>query len=48
MLCWHDLSSAEIMVLEAVFWSPGLSRTELAQQTGFSRSKANTLVAALI
>ena len=48
MLCWHDLSSAEIMVLEAVFWSPGLSRTELARQTGFSRSKANTLVSALI
>ena len=48
MLRWDDLSSAELTVLETVFWSSGGSRSELAQSCGFSRSKANTAVAALI
>jgi glucokinase-like ROK family protein len=45
---WDDLSPAEFTVLETAFWSSGLSRAELAQQSGFSRSKANTAVAALL
>lgn len=48
MVRWDDLSSAELTVLETVFWSSGISRAELAQQCGFSRSKANTAVAALV
>ncbi len=45
---WDDLSPAEITVLETVFWSSGISRSELAEQSGFSRSKANMATAALI
>ena len=48
MVRWDDLSPAEITVLETVFWSSGISRTELAEQSGFSRSKANMATAALI
>ena len=45
---WSELSSVEMDVLSNIFWSSGLSRTELAQLTGFSRSKANSAVAGLI
>ena len=48
MVRWDDLSPAEITVLETVFWSSGISRSELAEQSGFSRSKANMATAALI
>ncbi len=48
MLRWDDLSSAELTVLETLFWSSGISRSELAEQSGFSRSKANSAVAALV
>ena len=48
MVRWDDLSPAEITVLETVFWSSGISRSELADQSGFSRSKANMATAALI
>ena len=48
MVRWDDLSPAEITVLETVFWSTGVSRSELAEQSGFSRSKANMATAALI
>ena len=48
MVRWDDLSRAEITVLETVFWSSGVSRSELAEQSGFSRSKANMATAALI
>ncbi len=48
MVRWDDLSPAEITVLETVFWSSGVSRSELAEQSGFSRSKANMATAALI
>lgn len=48
MLRWDDLSSAELDRSGDRFWSSGGSRSELAQSCGFSRSKANTAVAALI
>ena len=48
MIRWNDLSPAELTVLETVFWSSGISRADLAEQSGFSRSKANTAAAALI
>ena len=48
MVRWDDLSPAEITVLETVFWSSGISRSELAEQSSFSRSKANMATAALI
>ena len=48
MLNWNDLSPAELTVLETIFWSSGVSRAELAQNSGFSRSKANNAVAALV
>jgi glucokinase-like ROK family protein len=48
MVRWDDLSAAELTVLETVFWSSGIARAELAQRSGFSRSKANTAVAALV
>ena len=48
MVRWDDLSPAEVTVLETVFWSSGISRAELAELSGFSRSKANTAAAALI
>ncbi len=48
MVRWDDLSSAELTVLETVFWSSGISRADLAQHCGFSRSKSNAAVAALL
>ena len=48
MIRWDDLSPAELTALEAVFWSSGISRAGLAEETGFSRSKSNTAAAALI
>nr|WP_275983182.1 ROK family transcriptional regulator [Propionivibrio soli] len=48
MIRWDDLTPAEMTALEAVFWSAGMSRAELAEQTGFSRSKANTAASSLI
>ncbi len=48
MVSWNDLSPAELTVLETIFWSSGVSRAELAQNSGFSRSKANAAVAALV
>lgn len=48
MIRWNELSPAELTVLETVFWSSGISRAELATESGFSRSKANAATAALI
>ena len=45
---WDDLSPAELIVLETIFWSSGVSRAELSGLSGFSRSKANATVAALV
>jgi predicted NBD/HSP70 family sugar kinase len=45
---WQHLSPAELTLLEHVFWSAGLSRSELAAQVDFSKSKANTATASLI
>jgi glucokinase-like ROK family protein len=45
---WSDLTDAELLLLETVFWSRGVSRYELARLTGFSRSKTNTAMAALV
>ncbi|MEO8410275.1 MAG: ROK family transcriptional regulator [Propionivibrio sp.] len=48
MVLWDDLSPTELTVLETIFWSSGISRAELAAQSGFSRSKANTAAAGLV
>jgi len=45
---WEHLSAVELTVLERVFWSESMSRGELAALADFSKSKANTTVAALI
>jgi glucokinase-like ROK family protein len=45
---WDDLSPGELAVLEAVFWSSGASRSELAERSAFSKSKANGAVAGLV
>ncbi|AFZ68572.1 ROK family protein [Deinococcus peraridilitoris] len=46
--CWNELSSAERVVLEAVFWEPGVPRSALALQVQFSKSKLNGAVASLL
>lgn len=48
MANWEHLSAVELTVLERVFWSESMSRGELAALADFSKSKANTTVAALI
>jgi glucokinase-like ROK family protein len=45
---WNDLAPAEVTVLQTVFWSSGASRNEVAERTGYSKSKANSAVAALV
>jgi glucokinase-like ROK family protein len=45
---WDKLSTAEIALLQTVFWSAGSSRHALSSQLEFSRSKANNLVAGLL
>ncbi|KAF1021065.1 MAG: Glucokinase [Paracidovorax wautersii] len=48
VLTWNDLSMAELTVLETAFWSSHTSRHALAGLLGYSKSKANATVAALI
>lgn len=42
------LSSDETTLLQTIFWSAGASRLALAARLDFSKSKTNSLVAALL
>jgi glucokinase-like ROK family protein len=42
------LSADEMQLLETTFWSAGGSRHGMAEQLGFSKSKANSLIAGLV
>jgi len=45
---WSRLSADEMQLLETTFWSAGGSRHGMAEQLGFSKSKANALIAGLV
>ena len=45
---WSRLTGDEMQLLETTFWSAGGSRHGMAERLGFSKSKANTLIAGLI
>ncbi len=45
---WGSLSTAELALLQTVFWSAGSSRHALSSRMDYSRSRANTLVAGLL
>ena len=48
MALWDKLSADETRTLDAVFWSSGASRHTLSGKLGFSKSKANSVVASLL
>ena len=48
MTLWDGLSLEETNTLQTIFWSPGMSRFALADRLGYSKSKANSLVASLL
>lgn len=48
MTPWSRLSADEMQLLETTFWSAGSSRHGMAEQLGFSKSKANALIAGLV
>ena len=48
MTRWDGLADAEMALLQAIFWSAGASRHVLADRLGYSRSKANAMVSALL
>ena len=48
MLPWSGLNADEMNLLQTAFWSAGGSRHALAGALGYSRSKANTLIAGLV
>jgi len=45
---WSRLTTDEMQLLETTFWSAGGSRHGMAEQLGFSKSKANSLIAGLV
>lgn len=45
---WRGLTVDEMQLLETTFWSAGGSRHGMAERLGFSRSKANALIAGLV
>ena len=45
---WNGLSAPEMQLLQTTFWSAGGSRHGMAERLGFSRSKANALIAGLL
>lgn len=45
---WSGLTADEMQLLETAFWSSGGSRHGFAGQLGFSKSKANALIANLV
>lgn len=48
MLPWDGLSTDEMQLLNAAFWSAGGSRHGMADRLGYSKSKANALIAGLV
>lgn len=48
MAPWSRLTADEMHLLETTFWSAGGSRHGMAEQLGFSKSKANALIAGLV
>ena len=48
MARWSGLTADEMQLLETTFWSAGGSRHGMAEQLGFSKSKANALIAGLV
>lgn len=45
---WSRLTTDELQLLETTFWSAGGSRHRMADELGFSKSKANSLIAGLV
>ncbi len=45
---WSALTADEMQLLETTFWSTGGSRHGMAERLGFSKSKANALIAGLV
>jgi glucokinase-like ROK family protein len=45
---WNGLTADEMALLETTFWSAGGSRHAMAERLGFSKSKANALIAGLV
>jgi glucokinase-like ROK family protein len=45
---WNGLTADEMQLLETTFWSAGGSRHGMAEKLGFSKSKANALIAGLV
>ena len=45
---WSGLTADEMQLLETTFWSAGGSRHRMAERLGFSKSKANALIAGLV
>ena len=45
---WSGITADEMRLLETTFWSAGGSRHAMAEQLGFSKSKANALIAGLV
>jgi len=45
---WSGITADEMRLLETTFWSAGGSRHAMAEQLGFSKSKANGLIAGLV
>ncbi|VTU14284.1 Glucokinase [Variovorax sp. RA8] len=48
MAPWNGLTADEMALLETTFWSAGGSRHAMAERLGFSKSKANALIAGLV
>ena len=48
MARWSGLTADEMQLLETTFWSAGGSRHGMAEQLGFSKSKANAMIAGLV
>ncbi|VTU17452.1 Glucokinase [Variovorax sp. PBL-E5] len=48
MAPWSRLTADEMQLLETTFWSAGGSRHGMAEGLGFSKSKANALIAGLV
>ena len=48
MTPWSRLTADELQLLETTFWSAGGPRHGMAEQLGFSKSKANALIAGLL
>lgn len=48
MAPWSRLTADEMQLLQTTFWSAGGSRHGMAEQLGFSKSKANALIAGLV